>query len=238
MKFEFRGGASVILLSVLLVAGCQTTRMQLDDSFSDTDAMEVSGRQGWHLKQRIRFGEYEAHSVRRSFTTGRESREGDALRDTRRRQAYAFSLRNGEEDEWHVECEAALAHSAVDLSLFEVETVNRSSLWCYGTSAQRGSEDFEMELTQRRERPLVGRLWDQYGAIEIVGTNRLVKSLPTAETSGYFLREGDATLGAVEVINRGRVWMSEGLPKGRRSTLAAAAASLLLMDDLREIASN
>jgi hypothetical protein len=52
-------------------------------------------------------------------------------------------------------------------------------------------------------------------------------------TTGYEFRDADGVIGAVEVLNRGAVWLSGDLGAERRRTLAAASAALLLLEDLR-----
>jgi len=58
-------------------------------------------------------------------------------------------------------------------------------------------------------------------------------ALPAGQTTGYELRSGDRVVGAVEVIGGGAVRLRPELGATERAVLAATAAALLLLEDLR-----
>jgi hypothetical protein len=223
-----------ILIGMLLVPGCRTARMPLPETLSATERMPVSGRQGLRLRrQNLSFGPFQAHGVARSWTGGRD-RGGSRATHSSRRQSYRFSLREGDREYWHVACQATLTRVTVDAVLVDILPTDESALYCNIQSAEDASTSWEMVLRESHERPLAGTLTLGNQRLDVVGTNRIEDSLPLGPTTGYELREGGSVIGAVEVINKGAVWMRGELDPERRRLLGAVAAALLLQDDLRE----
>ena len=220
-------------LAMLLLAGCQAARMPLPEDFPPTERWTVEGRQGFKIREHLRFGPYEAASIKRSWTRGRD-RGASVLERSERNQHFSFVLRESKVDDWYVKCEAALAASKVRVLGVEVNVDDRSRLNCALTSAGENEETWLLELSEQDENPLEGRLKNGSEEIVVRGTRKLEKALPAAVTSGYYVVEGGRTIGAVEVINRGAVILDNGLPTARRSLLSAAAGALLLVEDLRE----
>lgn len=60
--------------------------------------------------------------------------------------------------------------------------------------------------------------------------------LPSADIVGYEFRKGDVRMAAVQVINKGKVWLAPDLGNDTRLVLLSAAASLLLYDQLHDTA--
>jgi hypothetical protein len=90
---------------------------------------------------------------------------------------------------------------------------------------------WRMLIEESNDRPMNGTLTTDDRAIHVVGTNRIAGGIvPVAGASGYEFRDGTTTVAAVEVINDGRVWIQT--PRDE-ALLAAAAAGLLLLEDLR-----
>ncbi|MDX1556812.1 MAG: hypothetical protein R3212_12350, partial [Xanthomonadales bacterium] len=61
--------ACLALVSSSLVAWT-VPEMKLDAQLSGIEPMNVKGRQGWQIKQVIRFGEFSAGPVKRGWTKG------------------------------------------------------------------------------------------------------------------------------------------------------------------------
>lgn len=205
--------------------------MPVPDDLAAGDRWAVEGRQGLKLRETIRFGPYEAGSVRRSWTRERD-RGTDAVEHLERRQSYSFTLRENGVDAWLVKCETALERGAVRTPIVDLDLRNRSRLSCALTEAV-GSATWLLTLSEDRERPLEGRLDGDAYTYAVRGTSKLQKSLPGASTSGYFVADAEGAVAAVEVVNRGSVTLHASLESGTRSLLSAASAALLLLEELR-----
>jgi hypothetical protein len=232
-----RGGLACLLVlasAVLSLPGCQTARLPLPETLSTAERMPVSGRQGFRIKQRLRFGPYQAHRVTRSGTQGRDRGTTETARETERRQTYAFTLREGEQDYLYVACHASLARVLIETGVIDLHPADESALYCNLQPLDDASAAWELDLRETLGRPLAGTLSYRDVRIDVAGTNRLERGLPMGSTTGYDFRDGDEAVGAVEVINSGAVWLGENLGPERRRLLAASAAALLLHEDLRE----
>ena len=70
--------------------------------------------------------------------------------------------------------------------------------------------------------------------IDISATNKLAQSpLPLKDATGYLFHIGDRLVGAVEVFNKGTVWLDDTVTAEVRSALAATSTVLLLYQDIK-----
>lgn len=213
-----------------LAAGCGTVSMPVPDSLAQVEPMPVSGRQGFRLRGRtIRFGEWTARVTDEPDRTGRD-REGVVTRTTERRMRWAFEM-SGPGAALQVGCDATGTESNVPVGGVEVETASASSLDC---SIAGAADRAERTLRLRRDRgddPLAGSVEGPASAWTVAGTDRLARGPRQDAATGYVVRDGDATLAAVEVIDDGRVWIAPGPAEQDRAALAAVAAALLIFEE-------
>jgi hypothetical protein len=207
--------------------------MPVPDGLSAAEAMPVAGRQGLRIQQRFQFGPYQAHQVERSWTRGRDHGSSARVRQFERRQDYSFRVARDGEDLWFTSCRVSLDVLRLDVGGAQISPTDESVLACTLRSLA-GREEWEMEASGRWERPLVGSIRRGAERMELVGTDRLQHWVATGSTTGYEIRSGSRVVGAVEVINRGAVWLAPDLADDRRDLLAAVGSALLLLEDLRE----
>jgi hypothetical protein len=222
-----------LALAVLLLPACQTARMPIPDTLATSERMPVSGRQGLQVNQSLRFGPFEAHGVRRSWTRGRDRGATTVATQHERRQEYRFTLREAGEDHWFVACHAAALTVSIDILSVDFRPTDESAVYCNLQLLSDPSTSWTLDLRETRDRPLSGTLSGGGERLAVSGTNRVDRALAMDATTGYEFRDADGVIGAVEVLNRGAVWLSGDLGAERRRTLAAASAALLLLEDLR-----
>lgn len=223
---------AVVPAALLLALGaCAGAHAPIPQELAGTERLRVEGRQGWMANQRLRFGSFEVHEVDRSWTHGRDVRVA-GLGGSRRTQEYAFTLRDGGRDAWRGECLATLRTRSIDVRVGTIEPVNATALDC-ALRPRDGGEGWRLALAEEGERAQVGMLGSGGRSLAVAGTNRLRGGLPTRETTGFHFAEEGRALAAVETIGQGAVWLRPGLDPGDRGVIAAAAAALLLAEDLR-----
>lgn len=223
------GGTAVLLVAGSVFAGaCAPATMRVPEELAQAPALEVEGRQGLRVRERLRFGTFEAVEVKRSWIRGSDWRILAYERE-KRDQSFSFTVTESGEARWRTDCKVRLRTRGVDIAGYEMRTEDRSSLDCSLISA--AGERWLLSLTERRERPLDGTLSGAGRSFQVAGTNRLEGSpLPVEGASGYEVREGGRVAAAIEVLNDGRVW----IPASEDAALlAATAAALLLVEDLR-----
>lgn len=223
---------AVVVLLLTASSACAPVRMALPDGLPTSEPMSVQGRQGWRINQRIRFGPYATERIDRSWTRGRDL-QILAYDGSRRNQSYGFLLREGGEPAWEVACTTRLRRDALAFDDWAIALREDGRLLCEIQDLEGDGRPLRLTLISEGERPLRGTLEGDHLQVEVRGTNRLAKGLPLGETSGYHLRSGDRVLGAVQVINAGTVWLSPHLTPPERGALAALAAALLALEDLR-----
>jgi hypothetical protein len=207
--------------------------MEIPSDLTSTERWPVQGRQGFKLKEALRFGPYEAVSIERSWVRGGDV-VAHAFEGNRRMQQYTFQLREGQVDQWLVSCEAYLYKSTLHAPIVDAELRNRSEVNCYLSAVDRSAESWLLALESQRERPLGGRLSREGGeSFHVVGTRQLDRGLPMVETTGYRISDKAQPIGAVKVIGSGAVRLQPTIQSDRRGLFAAAAAALLLLEDLR-----
>jgi hypothetical protein len=93
-----------------------------------------------------------------------------------------------------------------------------------------GEEPSKLVMEQSiNERTLTGIMTDGATQIEISATHKLTTtSFEAGIPTGYIFNIKDRPAGAVEVINKGVVWLNKSVTPEVRSALAATSAALLL----------
>jgi hypothetical protein len=225
-------GRSLTLAGIMLLSGCQAARMPVPDALSATERLPVQGRQGWKIKEHVRFGAYQAHTIDRSWVRGSDL-QVLAYDGSKRKQHYTFLLREGQTDRWRVSCQAFLRRQALSSGGLDVELKNRSELECWFFSVDTPTEEWHLTLTERGERPLNGTLSKGSTMLEVEGTRALQQGLRADATTGYQILDAGQPIGAVEVVNDGAVWLRDEARTERRGVLPATMAALLLLEDLR-----
>jgi hypothetical protein len=227
-----------IVLAALALSACAPAAIPVPTELSAAPKMEVSGRQGWRVGQRVRFGPYGTERVRRSPTV---IEEYPGLVSTRgeHSQYYSFRLTEDGAVVARVGCVAeATARAGRVPVIGEVTSLSRASLQCSLSPSEATStadDEWTLLVETRNDRPLEGTLSGEAGRFEVEGTSRIEGGASACcNTSGYYLRRDGRPVGAVEVINQGAVWLETGLSGEERRMLAGAAMALLLHEALGE----
>lgn len=228
----FRSGVLLLILSYG-TTGCASARMAVPPSLASVPAQPVSGRQGWKLKESLGFGSFQVTAVQRSWTRGGDL-QVDVYERNRRRQSFQFQLSENGTELLSAKAQVNLQRQAVEVGA-DLEWQNQSSLEAKFQSVNPAlSGSGVLVLQEQGVRPLSGSLTWGSRVIQVTGTDRLQGSpLPLGTTSGYILSEG-RDVAAVDVVDGGQVRLADGLEAPLRAQLAATAAALLLLEDLRE----
>lgn len=216
----------------LLAGGCRTARMEVPAELAGLSALPVEGRQGWKVNERISFGDYEARDVDRSWTRGSDFRVL-TYSSSKRRQSYEFTLSASGSPRVNVRCEAAFRERGADVRGVEIVGTDRSALECSLRALDDPDDVWTMRLAEERERPMNGSLRGTGASFEVIGTNRVAGGvLPVENASGYRFQQDGRPRAAVDVLGDGAVYLGAS-DRRSRDLLAAAAAALLLHENLR-----
>ncbi|WP_439880588.1 hypothetical protein ACSX1A_15710 [Pontibacter sp. MBLB2868] len=228
------------LAGLLLLSSCSVPPMAVESSFKEqATELPVAGRKMLKPNGDFMIGAFKVADVHRGWmkSGGFNILGYDNLRAS---QKYEFSLKDTQEgSEWYVFGASKLheknlkSTNGITIQL----APNKEYYVSYFTSPESGQwhlvtvdpghylarKKFEGEVTNGRKVYQVTPVYKFEG-----------KTLPLGDILGYEFRDAGEVIGAVQVVNNGKVWMSPGLAQDTRKVLASAAASLLLYDKLKD----
>lgn len=223
----------VLVLVLMLPGGCGSARLEIPPALDTAPRLAVSGRLGWMNTRTLRFGEWTAGEVDRTWTRARDIRVVGFERN-RRRQSFAFTLTGDGTSQLRVECEASLVVRGLNVVGPGFGLDDSSSLECdIGRLEDESTRPWRLHLADEGSRPMAGTLEGGDAKWDVTGTNQVAGgALPATVTTGYHVTRDGRAVAAVEVMSDGAVWLAPG-DAAERALLAAVAAALLLAEDLR-----
>jgi hypothetical protein len=211
---------SILLSVVFLCSACGTVRYPVPAELATVAPLQVSGRQGMLLNQRLSFGPYATGEVSRSSTRGTEVTDVLDSHGAEYRQRYSFALARGGSKVADVECTAEGSGAQTLSVTWRLKRV----LSCRLTAPDGAPHVVRLESS--RDEPLAGRVTGRE-AFEVAGSDRVGGGRVTG-TAGYTItRNAGGPVAAVDVTNDGAVYIAGPAD----DVLAAVAAALLLYQD-------
>ena len=198
--------------------------MMIDRHLADVAAMPVEGRQGWQVKQVIRFGKFEIGPVKRGWTKGYDY--PFIIRFTSAKEKLEFETRDGEGRLVRSFCAGKLSEQDFHkfYKYFDINLRSKDLFSCSIAVEGREQADFYVhDLNQNRTSGTVkGMIKDAGHEFEIRPVWHLdsgKKSWDIRPLGMEFVSDGQV-VGAVESIDNGRVWLHPDLNSERQLTLA------------------
>lgn len=233
------------LFAGLSLSGCQVAHMALPQGLqSESSELPVDGRSLSIISKSFQFGPYQVTDIHRGWTRGRGwsiSSGVTELSSSKAKQKYEFSVYETDRAAWAAQCATVAGWSGLETNgflggRFGIELSSNLQLVC--TLKQVGGEKLSRLVMAQSddvmETALQGVVTDGATRIDVTGTHKLdTTPLKVGTPTGYIFHIGERPVGAVEVINKGTVWLDNAVTPETRSTLAAASAVLLLYQDIR-----
>ena len=207
---------------------------------SEASGLTVEGRSLLIFSKSFHFGRYHVTDVHRGWTRG----EGFSIwgySASEAKQKYEFSVNESDRTTWEVQCATGADWSKLETQGFfgggfAIEFSSNRQLVC--TLKQEGGEKLSKLLmaqsANKNETALQGIMTDGATRIDISATHKLdTTSLQVSTPTGYIFHIKGRPVGAVEVINKGTVWLNNSVTPEIRSALAATSAVLLLYQDIQ-----
>ena len=222
-----------------MLPSCSVPPMAVEPSFKQqAEELPVEGRKVFKPNGSFTIGDYTVTNVSRGW----RNMSGFSIfsyHNIKARQQYQFSLQNGQGGEWYVFGASKLQDKSLrsDTGLTIQVAPNREYYASHFTSPESGQwhlltvdpghylerKKFEGEVSNGTTTYKVAPVYKFEG-----------KSLPVSDIIGYEFLNGEEVVGAVQVVNNGKVWMRPDLTSDTRMVLASAMASLLLYEKLNE----
>ncbi|NMC62854.1 MAG: hypothetical protein GYA55_06755 [SAR324 cluster bacterium] len=218
-----------ILFLIPLICGCAMMQMKVpQELFEKTSVYEVNGRNDLSWSEKYNFGPFSVEDFHRSGTE--TTRLGiDSWNISESTYSFEFVL-TGPKGRWQGKCSfdmnrQHLSFDDVFKGSLSVELDARTLFVCKldGSGEQ---EKWILKMNQESDSSaLQGMLVGEGRYIKVQGTSEIEGSaIPLSTASGYFFMEQGKFLGAVDVVNNGRVFLPHGLDE---NVLAAASTALL-----------
>ncbi|GAB3202782.1 hypothetical protein GCM10027293_29940 [Pontibacter aydingkolensis] len=214
--------------------------MAVESNFkSQAQELPIEGRKVLKPNGDFRIGNYTVANVHRGWKRG-SGFNILGYDNVKSAQKYEFSLQDSQNgEEWYVFGASNLheknlkSNNGLTIQL----AANKEYYASYFTSPESGQwqlltvdprhylarNKFEGEVTNGLQRYKVAPVYKFEG-----------QKIPTGDIVGYEFKDGEEVIGAVQVVNNGKVWMRPDLTSDTRMVLASAAASLLLYDKLKD----
>ena len=235
---------ALVVFSSLFIAACHPARMalpsEIDQSF---DEWPVSER-NYFLDESFAFGPYSVAEVHRSWTTKISWGAGMdqwMITDSHATQKYEFQISQHGSVEQGAKCATDVAWNQLDLE----NVLGKKSTFTWGLASDtslvcslmfKGLPSWSLIAQQRTDdRSLSGIMTNREAEILVNATRELSgDSWPLTEAAGYLFTLSGRLIGAVEVINDGRIWVRKSESKEIQQAVASGAAALLLYREIRK----
>jgi len=228
-----------ILVTTTFFAACSVPQISVhEDLKTDAAVYEVKGRQGWLVNQRLSFGEFQTGKVNRSWTKGYDF--PFIVRFTGAKEKLSYSLQDAVGNEAEIFCLGKLREQELTLfhEYFDINIKAKDAFTGSVVIDETLSYDFYMANLNQNNwfREAKGWLQGEGISIEIRPIQQLANGQRSLDMQvpGFEFVLQEEVIGAVEVINNGRIWLSNNLNPDQKIVLASVASALLLRSELQE----
>jgi hypothetical protein len=217
----------IAILATLLLPACAAAHMALPaDVAQASEELPITDRSSWSgalANESFGLGSYKVTDVDRKWDSTRSS-SWSGFDKSKTTGGYAFKL-SGQEIALEGECATENRSKSANLGGgFEFSsTAAKLGCTCHDTT---GTAQVVLEAsTTKRYQGTLNSASAQY---PIVAINERDSGGTSHDPTGYRVDGGETPLGAVDVMGKGRVWLSKTLEGRSRHDLACIFAGLLL----------
>ena len=231
--------AVFFILIAFPLQGCHQARMSVDPSFAKSAIEWPVKERGFFMDESFSFGPYRVANVDRSATS-RFTWGISSYSDSDAEQKYAFELQSVMKTLWNVECRNGARWTQIELDNFlgNKGTLtwgldSKISLVCLAKSPD-GKKSWKLAAQQKsQDMTLKGLISGANVSLSIEGTRALAgSSIELSEASGYRISDKERVLASLDVLNDGRLFISETGDKELTDIISGASAALLLYRDI------
>jgi hypothetical protein len=232
------------------LSSCRTAELAVNQDLQhNTEFYQVKGRQGSQIGQVISFGSYTSSKVKRGWTFGYSL--PFIVRFNGASEKLSFSLADADGKTANVALISRFKATEIEPIRDYFSIALKYKNYFAGTVGLQDSEewwDFIVHNVDGASRSLknnatIGFARNGLTKIEIIGIKELEGASPMLtqnEVYGYEFRLDGKIIGAVSVINQGKVWFRKDLDASQKLILAAISSGLMLRSNVedRELSMN
>ena len=229
----------IIFVLFTAIAGCTTPQILVSPELkNDGSAFVVKGRQGFQVGRTLYFGEYATGKVKQGWVKGYDIPFFVRFQGMNEKLSFQQFGMPGQLAEVYATGKFRSAELPFIRDYFNI-VLNEKNHFA-GTVVLNGGRDVWEFLLYNPEGETfknndVGFMQNRIDRIEVKGIKTLLEGKNfSGKFFGYeFILNGNA-IGAVETINKGKVWIKDDLPDDLKLVLASLSSSLLMRTNLEE----
>ncbi len=230
----------LLILGGLSMGGCSVAHMALPEgSQGELEELPVEGLMKLIIRNYFDFAPYHVADVHRGWVKG-QGWSIAGFSSSKAKQKFEFSVSESGGAPWKVRCVSRADWNDAELQgflgNFSVQFSYDRSLACRMKRDGGGTPARFIMRQSASEMVMEGIMQDGDTRIDISVTYKVGSSpLRLGNPTGYLFHIDGRFVGAVEVINKGTVWMHKSVPPETRLALASASAVLLMLQDIKEV---
>jgi len=227
------------ILLIIFFTACTLPNMVLEESFK-TNATEytVEGRTGWTKKKPMTFGNYQATSVKRGWTStynipfivkfqGSKHKISFDMFDGHTQNANTYALGK------ITSRELPILNGLFNIPL-EYESYFAGVIQYNQNESYNFAIPLPFEVTFQRTEPGIMELGETVYEIHKVNQLEGQMKFQYNELVGYEIRKKGQPVAAVQKVNKDKIWISNTISKKEKFILANLCGAIMLMQNLEE----
>ncbi len=227
------------LASVFVFTSCSVPQMALESNFKEqARELPIEGRKTLKPNGDFTIGNYTVGNIKRGWVR----KSGYSIfgyNDEEATQKYQLSLQHPDGSQWYIFAASYLGITSLqDGKGLTIELEPNKEFYASEFTSPESGNWHLVTIDPRhyfKRKDFTGELSNGSTTFKVEPVYKFEgKSLPLSEIVGYEFKDGEAIVGAVQVINNGKVWLKPNLQEDTQMVLASAMASLLLYNKLEE----
>jgi hypothetical protein len=205
---------------------------------NDSETFSVKGRQGFQIGRRLSFGEYATGKVKQGWVKGYDIPFFVRFQGMKEKLSFHQFDESGQMAEVYSVGKFRSTELPLLKNYFNIILKEKNQF--AGTVILNGGQDVWEFLLYNPDgesfrSTKAGFVQNNHEVIEVKGVTQLENgSNLSSKFLGYEFIHHEKTIGAVETINNGKVWLKNDLPDELKLVLASLSSSLLLRTSLEE----
>lgn len=232
-----------LIIALLAVAAalpaCTVPQMVVESSFKQqAEELPIAGRNMFKPNGSFTIGNYTVVNVKRGWVQ-KSGTNIFGYNENEAMQKYQLTLQNEQGKQWSVVSASYLGiKSWEDGNGLTIELSPNMEYYASQIISPDGEEWRVLTIDPRhyfKRKDFIGELTNGSTTFKLEPVYKFEgKSLPLSEIVGYEFRDAKGVVGAVQVINGGKVWLKPDLQEDTRAVVASAMASFLLYNKIEE----
>jgi len=226
-------------LFLIVLIGCKTPQMYVAPTLkNNSETFSVKGRLGFQIGRRLSFGEYATGKVKQGWVKGYDIPFFIRFKGMKEKLSFQQFNESGQMAEVYSVGKFRSTELPLLKNYFNIILKEKNQF--AGTVILNGGQDvWEFLLVnpdgESFRSTKAGFVQNNHEVIEVKGVTQLENgSNLSSKFLGYEFIHHEKTIGAVETINNGKVWLKNDLPDELKLVLASLSSSLLLRTSLEE----